>query len=255
MEIPIESPTVPREKFLGFTDDGEIVFANYRFDTSDKFFASFDVVRPIREEDYNLKQEYEDHWSREDFDAETYLGFCEKLDCAPSEVPHRMMEVNEVNGYGDIRDIFDCSLFEESIELNGDTWCFESDACGQHDPFTSSDFVWFEGSYTQLARDFVAFWTENHFKTPEQEVLDAYEVMFKCMERLPDKDDERTLEIIGKHIDEHSYVNGDYKGYMCAEQQRESLRASGRDAQRASEQLSREQTNADSVRQADISSR
>ena len=249
----------PKEKFLGFTDDGDAVFVDYGIYEGDLFHASFNLVSPIRSKDYDLEQEYREYWSKEEFDAETYLKFCERFDCTPNELPNRIMESNKINGYGDIRDICDCSLFDEEIEVGDscDVWFFESIACGQRNPFERSAHVGYPDCDPNLAFDLVSYWKDWHLKSsatnPKGSQLQAD--LFERLDSLPDKRSDETMELIKAHIQEHAYDSKtqEFKGYMFDKsEQRITVRNVGNEAQEASKQIAREASYVNPVREANI---
>lgn len=120
-----------RNKFLlGATVNNDLVFGEYELTERNgfrQFLASFSVVRPFREEDFNAEEYAEselDCYSK----AEKY-DLCDQFCCAPCDLAACLAESYD----DDPRKAIDCSLFPECYEIDGTSWYFKSVACGQHD--------------------------------------------------------------------------------------------------------------------------
>ena len=120
-----------KNKFLlGATANNDLVFGEYELTERNgfrQFSASFDVVRPFREDDFDAEEYAESEL--ECYDKAQKYDLCERYDCSPSELVDYFVEKYD----GDPREAMDCSLFPEGYEIDGTNWYFESMCCGQHD--------------------------------------------------------------------------------------------------------------------------
>jgi hypothetical protein len=155
---------IMREKFLlGATKDGELVFGSMEVRTWNgypEFSATFDTVRPFREEDAPDPTDYWEGLLEECYTAEDKYNLCERFDCTPATLAERMAEENS-----GVMDMVDCSLYPETYDIDGTTWYFESSAGGQYD--TRSDM----GEYTDEAayNELHALWDAYHLKQVDED--------------------------------------------------------------------------------------
>lgn len=160
---------------LGATKSKEVVFANFGVTTRNgykEFTASFDLVSPrvITLED--IEMYYEDF--AENFGKEYAYDMCERCDCKPSELARVLAEDSSVY------DTFDLSLFPEEIEIDGETWYFESSSCGQCDTKGEMEFYVNEEVYNKL----YDLWTNYHLKEVGEGVETEIEYILKEMENV-----------------------------------------------------------------------
>lgn len=194
-----------RHKYLlGATVNNELVFGEFelkhpRYWSKEKgsytdeevleFSASFDTVTPFNADDYDLEEYYEG-WI-DGLDKEYLYDLCERFDCSPSQLPK-----NLADECYDVRDALDCSLYPEEIIVDGESWCFESSSCGQHDTREEGmeEYV-NEEAYNLLH----TLWDNYHLKTVDEEVVKQVE---KLVDVLSSVDEE---EWIINYIKEYCY--------------------------------------------------
>ena len=153
-----------RKFLLGATTDNELVFGEFEirnWNGRSEFSASFDTVTPFNGEDYDLEEYYEG-WV-DGMDKEYLYDLCEQFDCSPSQLPKELAD----ECY-DVRDALDCSLYPEEIEVNGNSWYFESGSCGQHDTRNEMEEIINEEAYNLLHE----LWDNYHLKEIDEEVVD-----------------------------------------------------------------------------------
>lgn len=164
-----------REKFLlGATVSNELVFGEFEITNRNgypEFTASFDTVIPFKEEDYDLEEYYEG-WVDE-CDKEYLYDLCERFDCSPSELPK-----NLADECYDIRDALDCSLYSEKIDVDGESWCFESCSCGQHDTREEGMEEYTDEEAYNLIH---SLWDNYHLKKVDEEVVKQVEKLVNML--------------------------------------------------------------------------
>ena len=181
--------TMRRKFLLVATVDHEIVFGELEIREmhgKPVFSASFDTVRPFSESDFDM-EEYWENWL-EDIDKDWKYDACERYNCKPSELASEL--AYECN---DIRDAMDCSLYPETVEVNGNDWYFESGSCGQYDSRGDMEVYTNKEAY-DLLHD---LWDEYHLK----EIGDDVKRKVECVEKLLMEIDEK--EWIRNYIEEH----------------------------------------------------
>lgn len=185
-----------RKKYLlGATVNNELVFGEFELkhpsywskekgsyidESVLEFSASFDSVRPFKEEDYDLEEYYEEYLYGAD--KEYLYDLCEQYDCSPSELPKNLAD----NCY-DVRDALDCSLYPEEITVDGKSWYFESGSCGQYDSREDGMEVYVnEEAYNLLH----TLWDNYHLKKVDEEVIKQVE---KVVDMLSSVDEEEWI--------------------------------------------------------------
>ena len=158
-----------REKYLlGATVYNELVFGEFELRDRNgykEFSASFNTVTPFNAENYDLEEYYEG-WI-DGLDKEYLYDLCVRFDCKPSELPSELAD----ECY-DVRDALDCSLYPEEIMVDGESWCFESSSCGQHDTRKDGMEVFVnEEAYNLLH----TLWDNYHLKKIDEEVIKQVE--------------------------------------------------------------------------------
>lgn len=145
-----------RDKILlGATNNNKLVFANFGITTRNghkEFSCSFDLVYPRIITNEEIEDYYADY--AENFGKEEAYDMCERYDCKPSELASCL--ASESSPY----DAFDLSLFSEEIEIDGDTWYFESSSCGQCDTKKDMEVYVNEEIYNKL----YGLWVSYHLK-------------------------------------------------------------------------------------------
>lgn len=116
---------------LGFTENNEIVFADIimRKSTQDDdrytFTVSFDVARPFNYDKLDKVEYWREYMSC--FEDSTMLDMLKEYDCKYSELPEYIADTT------DVCEVIDIYTDVDSIYIDGDEWCLELMACGQHD--------------------------------------------------------------------------------------------------------------------------
>lgn len=171
---------------LGATKDNEIVFANVRIDhpyyyskalgrytdeTISTLSISFDLVKPFMANNLDLTQLFEDY--NEGFDKADLYDLCKHYACSPQGLAeHQAAEC------GDVRDVIDCSLYNQMFNLDGDEWYFESSSCGQHD--TRHDMKQY---VSRLAYDgLLKLWDEYHLKPITELTMDYIDKLLNLLD-------------------------------------------------------------------------
>lgn len=171
-----------REKYLlGATVNNELVFGEFelRDRNGDKeFSASFDTVIPFNAEDYDLEECYEG-WV-DGMDKKYLYDLCERFDCSPSQLPK-----NLADECYDVRDALDCSLYPEEISVDGESWCFESSSCGQHDTRKDGMEVYVnEEAYNLLH----TLWDNYHLKKVDEEVVEQVKSLVDMLSSIDEEE-------------------------------------------------------------------
>lgn len=232
------------EKYLGIDAEGNVINAGFEI-RDGMFSASFDTSRPIREADYDLDQMIEDRYTVEALGQELAFHLCERFDCAPSKIPEAVKEDYAINGYGNILDLIDCSLFPEEVIVNGDIWFFESESCGQIDILKKGDFI--APADDDAICELYELWQLKHLSTlPDEgtQLRKHFDAKIQSiMNALPDKGSDEVMEHICAQIERSAYSpDGAYLGYDPARiepqtMQPPSLKEEAKAARAASKEL------------------
>lgn len=118
---------------LGATEYNEIVFGEFGVkpsydDGGYEFSASFFTVAPTRVDDVDLDDYYEALVDDMMYDGKWLWDRCDEYDCKPSDLAAEMANCTD-----DVQDVLDCSMYSETVTVDGEDWVFESMSCGQHD--------------------------------------------------------------------------------------------------------------------------
>ena len=108
---------------LGSTELNELVFANINVRENKTFSVSFSLVTPTIIDNEYLFERFTN--MIEDLPKEDLYDLCVQYNVAPSNLIDTMFY------YTTAEEILDLSLFPEEVEVNGDTWIFESSGVGQ----------------------------------------------------------------------------------------------------------------------------
>lgn len=179
-----------RDKFLlGANKDNEIVFGEFevtRRNGYPEFSASFDTVRPFNGDNFNLEDYYSDYV--DEFDEKTVLNWLKQYDCKPSELGGRLADECT-----DARDALDCSLYPEEINIDGESWFFESGSCGQHDIRDEMEEIINPEAYELLLK----LWDLHHLKQVDDDVIKQVEDLQEALSQVDEE------EWIANYIKEH----------------------------------------------------
>lgn len=170
-----------KEYLLGATVNNELVFGEFELrDRKEytEFSASFSTVIPFNAENYDLEEYYEG-WI-DGMDKEYLYDLCVRFDCKPSELPSELTD----ECY-DVRDALDCSLYPEEIIVDGESWCFESSSCGQHDTRKDGMEVYVnEEAYNLLH----TLWDNYHLKKVDEEVIKQVESLVDMLSSVDEEE-------------------------------------------------------------------
>ena len=173
-----------REKYLlGATVYNELVFGEFELRDNNghkEFSASFNTVIPFNTEGYDLEEYYEE-WV-DGMDKDHLYDLCERFNCRPSELP-----VELASQCCDVRDALDCSLYPEKINVYGESWCFESSSCGQHDTRKDGMEKYVNEEAYNLLHE---LWDGYHLKEVDNEVIKQVE---KLVDMLSSVDEEEWI--------------------------------------------------------------
>ena len=165
---------------LGATKNNEIVFGEFEITNRNgyaEFTASFDTVRPFREDDYDLEEYFGNVYY--DYDKGYLYDLCERFDCRPSELANEL-----ANECDDIRDAIDCSLYPECYSIDGTDWYFESCGCGQHDTREEMEEYVNNNAYNLLHE----LWYKYHLKKVEEDVVAKVEGLIAMVSNVNEED-------------------------------------------------------------------
>ena len=172
---------------LGATELNELVFANISIRENKTFSVSFSLVTPtIIDNDYL----YEQFTSiMEELSKSELYDLCEQYNCSPNELIDTMFY------YASVEDILDISLFPEEVEINNDTWIFESQSCGQINLKGMIDKCVNEDAYYKL----ITLWENYHLQPVDDDTIQEVEMI---IEKLNEVDQ---MEWIQDYIIENNY--------------------------------------------------
>ncbi len=145
--------TTNKEKKIlaGITQDNELYFLNIDLENrNDDFSMTGETVRPIKEEDAKeqVREGLEDgeHWRYAVQSKQTDLGKDEWIESV-------LATDGELAG-------FDNSLFTYEVELDEETYLFESGSCGQHEEHDLKHYFIPESQFKAIMK----MWKECHLK-------------------------------------------------------------------------------------------
>lgn len=163
---------------LGATINNELVFADFEVITRNgykEFSCSFDLVYPRTITDEDIENYYEDF--AENFGKEEAYNMCVNFDCRPSEL------VSYLARNSSPYKAFDLSLFPEELEIDGDTWYFESSSCGQCDTKNEMQVYVNKKIYDKL----YDLWTSHHLKEVGEKEEKEIEYLLREKENIDQK--------------------------------------------------------------------
>lgn len=137
---------------LGATKYNEVAFAEIERYADGRFSASFETVRPFNVDRLD-KHDYAESYI-ECFDKESLYDMCEEYECSPQDLPDCITEEM------DIQELIDCSLYPDTIKVDGEDWMFESGSCGQHDLRGEMEVYINKEAFDSL----IKLWDEYHLK-------------------------------------------------------------------------------------------
>ena len=172
---------------VGSTVDNELVFANISIRENKIFSASFSIVTPSKIDNEYLYDVFSS--LMEDLPKEELYNLCEQYNCSPSNL------IDELFYYSNVEDILDISLFPEQIEINNDTWMFESAGVGQIETRNVMSEYIDKDCYMRL----MTIWQDFHLKQIDNNTIQEVEMI---IEKLNEVDQ---LQWIEDYIIENNY--------------------------------------------------
>ena len=172
---------------LGATELNELVFADITIRENRTFSVSFSLVIPTIIDNEYLYERFTS--LMEDLPKEDRYDLCEQYNCSPSNL------INEMFYYTSPEEILDLSLFPEEIEVNGDTWMFESAGCGQVETRNTMDKYIDKDCYMRL----LLLWDTYHLQRIDDNTIKEVEII---IEKLNDLDQMQWIE---DYIIENNY--------------------------------------------------
>lgn len=118
---------------IGATKYYEIVFCEFEIRPSYdgdgyKFYANSFTVEPTRVDDVDIEDYYDNLVDDMMCDGKWLWDMCDRYDCKPSDLAWEMAQATD-----DVQDVLDCSMYPETIIIDGDEWVFESRSYGHSD--------------------------------------------------------------------------------------------------------------------------
>lgn len=129
------SETIMRRKvYLGINNYNEICFADIEIypkrNITNEFTASFDTSSPVQFTEENVREAVEIFIDC--CDTEYKLSLCDDYNCPPSQLVDELTE-QYCDDIDEFKELLDCSLFPDTIQIDGEEYCFRAESCGQHD--------------------------------------------------------------------------------------------------------------------------
>lgn len=178
---------------LGATKDHELVFGKFvvtKRNGHNEFSASFYTVRPFNGENFDFEDYYEGYI--EGLDKAYLYDMCEQFDCAPSALVENLADECD-----DPRDALDCSLYPKEINVDSESWYFESCSCGQHDTRNEMEEIINFKAYNLLHE----LWDKYHSEKIDDSVVDQVENLVEMFEAT-DNEGEWIVSYIKRHMDD-----------------------------------------------------
>ena len=172
---------------LGATPDNELVFANISIRENKTFSVSFSLVIPTKIDNEYLFERFSS--LMEDLPKEDLYDLLVQYDVAPSKL------IDEMFYYITPEEILDLSVFPEEVEINGDTWVFESSTCGQFETRDLMSKYINKDAYMRL----LLYWDNYHLKTIDDDTIKEVEMIIKQLNEIDQ------MEFIQDYIKECYY--------------------------------------------------
>lgn len=152
---------------LGADKENNLVFGLFevreQFTAGEKIFsASFNVVRPFKESDIDIKSYYQNRVDDAQYsEPEWLLNALLSYDVAPSD----LAEVLAEDCY-DVTEVVDCSLYPEWYTVDNEDYYFEAIVCGQHD----TEGMMAEYTDKEAYDELMSLWNNYHLKHVDDEL-------------------------------------------------------------------------------------
>ena len=152
---------------LGSTLDNELVFANINVRENKTLSISFGLVAPTKIDNEYLYECFAN--SMEELSKSELYDLCEQYNCTPSNL------IDEMFYYATPEEILDLSVFPEEVEINGDTWVFESSSCGQCETRNLMSEYIDKDAYVRL----MELWDNYHLQTIDDDTIQEVEMIIE----------------------------------------------------------------------------
>ena len=172
---------------LGVTSINELVFANINIRENKTLSVSFSLVTPTIIDNEYLYERFAslmDSLSKEDL-----YDLCVQYNVTPSNL------IDELFYYTTPEEILDLSTFPEQVEINCDTWVFESSGVGQIETRNVMSEYIDKDAYMRL----MELWDNYHLQTIDDDTIQEVETI---IEKLTKYD---SMEWIEDYIIENNY--------------------------------------------------
>lgn len=185
-----------KKYLLGINNDNEIVFGEFGITTRNgynEFTACFNTVAPFEVEESD-GIEYMESLLDDCYDNAQKYELCERFDCAPSELAERMAENEYISTNADEKD---CSLYSNTIYVNGTEYAFESMGGGQHD-------IRIEGmkEYTnkKAVDELLDLWDNYHLRKVDDNIVEKVAQLQAELELECAEEENKIAEYIEKYL-------------------------------------------------------
>lgn len=191
-----ETKTLSGRFLLGTTVGSYLAFVEFELvhrpgdNPTRRFTASFDCVSPF--DVSRIDEDYCYEYLKDFSDSDKY-SFCEKFDCAPSELASRFQEETTVE------DIIDCISYLPHITVNGTEYVFECMSCGQ------TDLLYEMKTFTneEAFRTLYLLWRLYHLKNLDNHEFQlVLEGLTKVIAAFNEVDEEAFIKEFLEHIDD-----------------------------------------------------
>ena len=172
---------------LGATSINELVFANINVRKNKTLSISFGLVIPTIIDNEYLLERFTS--LMEDLPKEDLYDLCVQYDCKPSNL------IDEMFAYASVEDIIDISIFPEEVEINNDTWVFESSGVGQIETRNVMSEYVDKDAYRRL----ITLWKAYHLQTIDDDTVKEVETIISELTKCD------SMEWIKDYIIENNY--------------------------------------------------
>lgn len=180
---------------LGISQSGGIIFGELEV-RKDKhgetmFSSSGFSVMPFCGNEFNIEGYWNDVIAKETKNWK--YDMCEKYNCAPDQIAYNLACEED-----DPREIVDCSLFPECVEVKGRDWYFYSGSAGQIDEVIGNCLLE-ECKDPKLYLDFLGLHKRYHLKEVPDDVIEQVRQFVQYCERLEEDNEQYIREYIRSH--------------------------------------------------------
>lgn len=172
---------------VGSTVDNELVFANISIRENKTFSVSFSLVTPTKIDNEYLYDVFSS--LMEELPKEDLYDLCEQYNVAPCQL------IDTLFAYSSPEEILDLSVFPEEVEINGDTFVFQTSSCGQCETRNLMSEYIDKDAYMRL----ITLWETYHLQPINEDTIQEVETI---IEKLNEVDQ---MEWIEDYVIENNY--------------------------------------------------